>query len=207
MDKTHHWDNVYTTKLATEVSWYETEPTESLKLILDAVGKTRGRIIDIGGGQSFLVDHAIGAGFAQVAVLDISSAAIEATKKRLGDKASLVRWVIADITRTESLGQFDVWHDRAMLHFLTDEQDRQHYVDLLRSTLPSGGYFVVGTFASGGPEKCSGLPIQQYDEASMRRFLGCDFQAVRSFERIHTTPAGKPQRFFLGVYQRTEGAS
>lgn len=200
MDRTKHWENVYQTKTSTEVSWYEPDPQQSLNLILEAAAQTRGRIIDVGGGQSFLVDRLLDAGFAQVAVLDISPTAIEQTKARLGKRASQVTWIAADITQANSLGQFDIWHDRAVLHFLTDPDDQHRYVDLLKSTLPTGGFFIVGAFAKGGPEKCSGLQVQQYDQTSMQQLLGGDFQHVRSLDYWHNTPTGKLQHFYFGVY-------
>jgi SAM-dependent methyltransferase len=202
MDRTTHWENVHQTKSSTDVSWYEPDPKQSLDLILEATGEKRGRVIDVGGGQSFLVDRLLDSGFTQVAVLDISNAAIEATRARLGERASQVKWMVADITQAESLGEFDIWHDRAVFHFITDPNDRKHYVELLKRSLPIGGHFIVGTFAKGGPEKCSGLAICQYDAATMRAELGPSFQPVKCSEYLHTTPTGKPQQFFFGVYKR-----
>jgi len=202
MDKTAHWENVYQTKSSTEVSWYEPDPKQSLDLILEAAGEKRGRVIDVGGGQSFLVDRLLNSRFKQVAVLDISNAAIEATKARLGERASQVDWIVADITETESLGEFDIWHDRAVFHFITDPVDRQRYMDLLKRSLPIGGHFIVGTFAKGGPEKCSGLTICQYDAAAMQEELGRSFVLIKCCEYLHTTPTGKSQLFFFGVYIR-----
>jgi SAM-dependent methyltransferase len=171
-------------------------------LILEAANEKLARIIDVGGGQSFLVDRLLDSGFKQVAVLDISSAAIEATKARLGERASRVEWMVADITQAESLGEFDVWHDRAVFHFLTDQVDRKRYIELLKRSLPIGGHFIVGTFAKGGPEKCSGLQILQYDAATMQAELGASFETVECSEYLHTTPTGKSQLFFFGVYKR-----
>jgi SAM-dependent methyltransferase len=202
MDRTQHWENVYQTKNSTEVSWYEPDPKQSLDLILQVAGESRGRVLDVGGGQSFLVDRLLDAGFSHVAVLDISQTAIEATKARLGERASQVEWIVADITQHDSLGDFDVWHDRAVFHFITDSEDRMHYVELLKRSLPIGSHFVVGTFAKGGPEKCSGLPICQYDAATMETELGPSFEPVKCSEHLHTTPTGKPQQFFFGVYKR-----
>jgi ubiquinone/menaquinone biosynthesis C-methylase UbiE len=202
MDRTAHWENVYQTKSSTEVSWFEPDPKQSLKLVLEAANEKRGRVIDVGGGQSFLVDRLLDARFAKVAVLDISSAAIEAAKARLGDRASQVEWIVADITQVESLGEFDIWHDRAVFHFITEAGDRKHYLDLLKRTLPIGSHFVVGTFAIGGPEKCSGLQIQQYDAATMEKALEPSFQPVTYGHSEHTTPSGKPQLFFFGIYRR-----
>jgi SAM-dependent methyltransferase len=202
MDRTSHWENVYQTKSSTEVSWYEPDPKQSLDLILEAAGEKRGRVIDVGGGQSFLVDRLLDSGFKQVAVLDISNAAIKATKARLGERDSQVKWMIADITESDSLGEFDIWHDRAVFHFITNSGDRKQYLELLKGTLPIGGHFVVGTFAVGGPEKCSGLPIQQYDANTMANALGPSFEMEKSGHCEHTTPSGKSQLFFFGTYRR-----
>lgn len=202
MDRTQHWENVYQSRDSTEVSWYEPDPKQSLDLILQVIGETRVRVLDVGGGQSFLVDRLLDAGFVQVAVLDISQTAIEATKARLGERSSRVEWIVADITHRDTLGEFDIWHDRAVFHFITDPDDRRHYVELLKRTLPTGGHFIVGTFAKGGPEKCSGLQICQYDAATMQAELGPWFEPVKCSEYIHTTPSGKPQQFFFGVYRR-----
>lgn len=204
MDKAEHWENVYQTKSSAEVSWYEPNPKQSLELIVAAAGDSRGRVIDIGGGQSSLVDRLLDEGFSQVAVLDISQTAIEATKTRLGERASQVEWIVADITHRDSLGEFDIWHDRAVFHFITDPQDRKHYLELLKRSLPIGGHFIVGTFAKGGPEKCSGLPICQYDAATMQVELGPSFVPVKCSEYLHTTPSGKPQQFFFGDYKRMD---
>lgn len=202
MDRIQHWENVHQTKSSTEVSWYEPDPKQSLELILPVAGELRGRVLDVGGGQSFLVDRLLDAGFERVGVLDISQTAIEATKVRLGERASHVEWIVADITHRDSLGEFDVWHDRAVFHFITDPGDRRHYVELLKRSLPIGGHFIVGTFLKGGPEKCSGLPICQYDSASMQAELGPSFEPIKCSEYLHTTPAGKRQEFFFGVFKR-----
>lgn len=204
MDKTAHWENVYQTKNSTDVSWYEPDPKQSLDLILNAAGEKRGRVIDVGGGQSFLVDRLLDSGFKQVAVMDISSAAIEATKARLGERAAQVDWMVADVTQAESLGEFDIWHDRAVFHFITEPDDRERYMKLLKRSLPIGGHFIVGTFAKGGPEKCSGLPICQYDAATMHAELGASFEPIKCSEYLHTTPTGKPQQFFFGIYTRKD---
>lgn len=202
MEKTRHWEKIYQTKSSTEVSWYETDPIVSMDLILSAVGDFRGRVIDIGGGQSFLVDRLLAEGFPEIAVLDISNAAIEETKRRLGEKATSVRWIVADIASTNYLGIFDVWHDRAVFHFLTEPPEIRHYVELLTNTLPCGGHFIVSTFAIGGPEKCSGLPICQYDASKMSDTLGQNFELIHGFERVHLTPSGTAQLFFHGIYRR-----
>ncbi|MCA9130714.1 MAG: class I SAM-dependent methyltransferase [Planctomycetales bacterium] len=161
-------------------------------------------MLDVGGGQSFLVDRLLDARFEHVAVLDISQTAIEATKARLGERSSQVEWIVADITQRKSLGEFDVWHDRAVFHFITDPDDRKLYVELLKRSLPVGGHFVVGTFTKGGPEKCSGLTICQYDAATMQAELGPSFEPVKCSDYLHTTPTGKPQLFFFGIFRKAK---
>lgn len=203
MDKSQHWENVHLTKCSTEVSWFEHDPKKSLDLILEASGERRGRVIDIGGGQSFLVEKLLDTGFAHVAVLDISSAAIAATKGRLGDRAAHVQWIVNDITAVDSLGEFDIWHDRAVLHFLTAPDDRHQYFKLLKKTLPRGGVFIIGAFAIGGPASCSGLPIRQYDAAMLATELGGEFELEQAEDYLHKTPSGNTQRFFLGSFRRT----
>ena len=202
MNRTLHWEIVYQTKNSTEVSWYEPDPKQSRDLILQVAGELRGRVIDVGGGQSFLAERLLDAGFSNVAFLDISQTAIEATKTRLAGRASQVEWIVSDITQCASLGEFDIWHDRATFHFITNPEDRTHYVELLKRSLPIGGHFIIGTFAKGGPEKCSGLTICQYDAATMQEELGPSFEPIKCNEYLHRPPTGKPQQFFFGVYKR-----
>lgn len=202
MDKTAHWENVYQTKSPSEVSWYESDPQLSLRLILEVADPTSDSVIDVGGGQSLLIDRLLDANFHRVALLDISQHAVDATRTRLGNRGANVQWFVADITQTDSLGPFHVWHDRAVFHFITDQDDRNHYIELLAHTLPIGGHFIVGTFTKGGPERCSGLPIIQYDADSMATALGQRFQLLRSLHHTHSTPAGKPQAFFFGTFRR-----
>ncbi len=202
MEAQQHWENLYQTKSHPDLSWYEADPRQSFDYVLAAAGDSRGSVIDVGGGQSYLVDRLLDAGFERVAVLDISHSAIEATKIRLGNRAAEIEWIVADITQVKSLGEFDIWHDRAVFHFITDAEDRRSYLDLLKRTLPLGGHFVVGTFAVGGPEKCSGLQIQQYDQTTMGEALGPSFELVRGCNYEHMTPSDKPQLFFFGIYRR-----
>jgi 2-polyprenyl-3-methyl-5-hydroxy-6-metoxy-1,4-benzoquinol methylase len=201
MERREHWENIHATKASDEVSWFEVDPRISFDLI-ESVSPERGSVIDVGGGQSFLVDKLLSAGYERVAVLDISSAALESTKERLAEQAGGVAWIHADVTKATDLGTFDVWHDRAVFHFLTDDSDRRAYVDRLTQTLPISGHFVIGTFGIGGPEKCSGLEIRQYDAESMQATLGSHFELVRSLDQVHVTPADKEQKFFFGVFRR-----
>ena len=155
----------------------------------------------MGGGQSFLVDRLLDSGIEKVAVLDISSVALARTKERLGDRAARVEWIEADVTSVSEVGTFDLWHDRAVFHFLNEPEDREAYLELAAKTIPMGGHMIIGTFASDGPEKCSGLPVCRYDAESMASTLGNRFTMVHQQSYLHTTPSGKEQHFFFGVFQ------
>jgi ubiquinone/menaquinone biosynthesis C-methylase UbiE len=197
-----HWENVYTTKGENEVSWFQENPALSLELIEQAGATPMSAIVDIGGGASRLVDRLIEKGFADVTVLDLSGAALEAAKRRLGAGASRAQWVVADATIWEPAKQYDIWHDRAAFHFLTEEQDRVAYVARLTRGLKAGGHAIIGTFALDGPEKCSGLPVARYDSASLGRTLGPMFQLVRTIRHEHATPWGSQQVFQFSVFKR-----
>ena len=201
MPRKDHWDAVYTTKSSDEVSWYEVDPSLSLNLI-QQVSPTPNSVIDVGGGQSLLVDRLLDIGIGKVAVLDISNVALDRTKERLGGRAANVEWIEADVTTISDVGTFDLWHDRAVFHFLTEPKDREAYVELAVKSIPAGGHLIIGTFATDGPEKCSGLPVCRYDADSMASTLGNRFMLVSSQNHVHATPWGKEQHFFFGVFQR-----
>jgi len=201
MDRQQHWESIYKTKSVTEVSWFEATPQVSLELI-HSVATLRSRIIDVGGGASRLVDCLLQEHFESVTVLDLSSAALDLVKHRLGELADRVEWIVADVTQVESLGHFDVWHDRAVFHFLTEAADRRRYVDLLRRSLSPGGHLIIGTFGPDGPLKCSNLEICRYDAASLKQELGPGFQLVREFPYTHITPSGKDQKFTFCLFRR-----
>jgi ubiquinone/menaquinone biosynthesis C-methylase UbiE len=197
-----HWENVYTTKGENEVSWFQENPALSLELIEQAGAIPMSAIVDIGGGASRLVDRLIEKGFADITVLDLSGAALEAAKRRLGADASRAQWVVADATMWEPAKQYDIWHDRAAFHFLTEEQDRTAYVARLTRGVKAGGHAIIGTFALDGPEKCSGLPVARYDGASLGRTLGPIFELVRTIRHEHATPWGSQQVFQFSVFRR-----
>ncbi|WP_315762771.1 MULTISPECIES: class I SAM-dependent methyltransferase [unclassified Bradyrhizobium] len=194
-DRTSHWQNVYTTKAETDVSWYQDDPATSLRLIHDANATPASRIIDIGGGASRLVDALLAAGFRAVTVLDISAAALEVARARIGERAAEVDWIATDVTTWTPQRQYDIWHDRAAFHFLTEERDRRAYIENLRRAVMPGGQIVIGTFALDGPEKCSGLPVQRYDAASLAGTLGPAFELLDSCSEAHHTPWGAVQQF------------
>ena len=197
-----HWENVYTTKDENEVSWFQQSPAPSLELITQAGATHASAIIDIGGGASRLVDHLVEQGFEDVTVLDLSGAALEAAKRRLEGRADRVHWVVADATAWEPVKAYDIWHDRAAFHFLTDEGDRAAYVARLTRGVKAGGHAIIATFALDGPEKCSGLPVARYDSASLGRTLGSKFQLVHTRRHEHATPWGSRQQFQFSVFQR-----
>jgi SAM-dependent methyltransferase len=201
MERKAHWEHVYSTKGERGVSWFQEEPTLSLELIR-AVSPAKGRVIDVGGGASVLVDRLLDLGFDRPTVLDISGEALARARDRLGKRAERVRWVEADVTTVERLGEFDVWHDRAVFHFLTETRDRRKYVELARQSVPPGGHVVIATFALTGPPKCSGLDVCRYDPASLAAELGAGFSLVKEAAETHHTPRDSTQEFTYAVFRR-----
>ena len=199
-----HWQNVYTEKGENEVSWFQENPAPSLELIAQAGATTASAIIDIGGGASRLVDNLVERGFEDVTVLDLSEAALEAAKDRLGGRAAHVQWIVADATVWEPVKVYDVWHDRAAFHFLTDDGDRAAYLLRLERALKAGGHAIIATFALDGPERCSGLPVVRYDPVSLGQTLGRMFQLVDTRRHAHATPWGSDQSFQFSVFRRVD---
>ena len=199
-DRKAHWEHIYSDRKPTEVSWYQKRPEYSLELI-NAMGlDMTACIIDIGAGASTLIDYLLEAGYQNLTVLDIASAAIEQARARLGDRADKVVWLEHDITEpnvTELItsGLYDVWHDRAVFHFLTEANDRKAYVNTLSSVLKKGAHVIIATFALNGPEKCSGLEIVRYSPETMSAVLGDSFQLVETRQEDHVTPANELQSF------------
>jgi SAM-dependent methyltransferase len=199
-----HWQNVYATKDEKEVSWYQDNPVLSLDLIAASGVARDAAIIDVGGGASRLVDALLDRGFQAITILDLSAKALEATKQRLGRRAKGVNWVVADITTWEPTRRYDLWHDRAAFHFLTEAADRDAYVARLKQAVRSGGHLIIATFALDGPEKCSGLPVVRYDPQALARTLGPGFELVESRRHDHLTPGGNTQRFQFSRFVRKE---
>jgi SAM-dependent methyltransferase len=198
-----HWEKVYNSKGENEVSWFEETPALSLELIAQTGATTASPIIDIGGGASRLVDVLLERSFRGLAVLDTSEAALATAKKRLGERASLVRWIVADVTtwRPEAAA-YDVWHDRATFHFLVDEGDRAAYVERMTEAVKLGGRAIIATFALDGPERCSGLPVARYDARSLDATIGGAFDLVGTRRQVHTTPWASEQQFQFSLFQR-----
>jgi SAM-dependent methyltransferase len=196
-----HWEGVYTTKGETEVSWLQDDPAPSLELI-SAVGATPATaIVDIGGGASRLVDSLLAKGFGALTVLDLSEAALEVAKVRLGAQAEKVKWVVADVTHWEPTAVYDIWHDRAAFHFLIETSDRAAYVARMRKAVRVGGHAIVATFALDGPERCSGLPVMRYDAESLGKTLGQGFELVETRGHAHVTPWGSTQSFQFSAFR------
>lgn len=197
-----HWENVYKTKDERAVSWFQAKPDISLDLIRATGVGANASIIDIGGGASRLVDALVAEGFKAVTVLDLSEKALAISKARLGEKGALVRWVVADVTTWDPSQTYDVWHDRATFHFLTEPSDRAAYATCVRKAVRAGGHVVIGTFALDGPERCSGLPVVRHDAASLGEMLGHSFKLIESRLHDHRTPGGIIQRFQFSRFQR-----
>ena len=200
-DQQAHWEKIYGEKKPDEVSWYQENPAMSLEIIQRVVPKT-GRIIDIGGGASRLVDALLGAGYQNVSVLDISGRALEYARERLGSLAEKVSWREADVTTFAPGQAYDVWHDRAVFHFLTEEPDREKYRAALKRALPVGGHVVLAAFALEGPEKCSGLPVRRYDAVLVAQEFAGDFELLDQDSETHRTPWNTEQRFNYFLLKR-----
>lgn len=202
LDRNAHWENVYQTKGERDVSWFQETPQISLDLI-HATGVTAdAAMIDIGGGASRLVDALLGEGLRAVSVLDVSAAALEASKARLGPASTNVKWIVADVTTWTLRATYALWHDRAALHFLTDPKDRAAYAQRVVQAVRPGGHVIIGTFAPDGPERCSGLPVVRHDAASLAQLLGPHFSLIESRSHAHQTPMGTTQRFQFSRFRR-----
>jgi SAM-dependent methyltransferase len=196
MDATGHWERVYATKKPSEVSWYRAHLDVSLRLITGATRDTSARIVDVGGGESTLVDDLLAHGYRDVTVLDLSATALDVARRRLGASGDGVQWLCGDVTTYPLPGNaYDVWHDRAVFHFLTGGTERARYVrQVLRSVKP-GGHVIVATFGPEGPTRCSGLDVVRYDPASLHGAFGARFELVDHVTEAHETPWGTVQQF------------
>jgi SAM-dependent methyltransferase len=196
MDMQAHWERIYKQKAPDQVSWYRPHLETSLALIEQASAGCSAAIIDVGAGEATLVDDLLARGYTNVTVLDISSTAIETNRKRLGKAADLVRWVVADVTRVDlEPAAYDVWHDRAVFHFLTEACDRAAYVRQVARAVRRGGHVIVSAFAPEGPMKCSGLEVVRYDADSLHAEFGSRFRLIASSKELHQTPFGTTQQF------------
>lgn len=196
-DRKEHWEHIYSTKKLEEVSWYEPTPATSLEFIKQFNIALDAKIIDVGGGDSYLVDNLIDLGYTDVSVLDISEAALNRAKLRLGDKADKVTWIVADAAKFKPSEQYDFWHDRAAFHFLTDEKEVESYIATIAKYIKPEGIFVIGTFSEQGPKKCSGIEIKQYTEEALLSILNLHFEKVECKEVEHKTPFDTIQKFIF----------
>jgi len=196
-----HWEHVYSSKDPTEVSWYQGTPQLSLRMIAATGVETGGAIIDVGGGASTLVDNLLDSGYSDVTVLDIASAALQRSRARLGDAAKKVTWIEQDILHFEPNRSFELWHDRAVFHFLTEKNQQRHYADLLQKAIEPGGRVILATFGPDGPERCSGLPVQRYSTEKLSGLLEPAFELQAQDLEEHKTPGWSVQQFLYTCWQ------
>ena len=201
-DVCKHWDEVYRAKAETDVSWFQARPERSLALIEGAAPDRAIPILDVGGGASLLVDELLKVGYSNLTVLDISATALDRPKARLGLRAAQVKWVAADITNWVPERTWQLWHDRAVFHFLTDTASQNAYIEKMELATPPGATIILATFALDGPERCSGLPVQRYSADTLATRLGSHFQLVGQELETHLTPKGDRQKFQYSVLRR-----
>jgi 2-polyprenyl-3-methyl-5-hydroxy-6-metoxy-1,4-benzoquinol methylase len=199
-ERTKHWETIYNTKQLCEVSWYQPSPNESLQFVREFNISKTAKIIDVGGGDSFFVDKLLEQGYENITVLDISETAINRAKKRLGEKSGMVTWIVSDIVDFKPSQVYDFWHDRAAFHFLTNEEDINTYISLIKSYV--NGVLVIGTFSENGPKKCSGIEIKQYTEKSMVEKLSDYFNKIKCISINHTTPFDTIQNFIFCSFKK-----
>ena len=199
-----HWETVYGRRPYTTLSWYQAQACRSLAL-LEAFASPRDALVDVGGGASVLVDDLLARGFEDLTVLDVSAAALDVSRQRLGESASRVRWIEADITTWRPERRYDAWHDRAVFHFMTTHERQEAYLAALRAGTAAGALVIVATFAPDGPQACSGLPVQRYDAEGLARRFGPDFALLERADEVHETPGGAAQKFCFAVLRRVGG--
>jgi SAM-dependent methyltransferase len=202
MERKQHWENVFTTKTEKEVSWYQQYPQTSIDFIIALQLPLDAKIIDVGGGDSYLIDALLDLGYTNLTLLDISANAIERIKNRLGAKANRVTFIVTDILDFNPTEHYDLWHDRACFHFLTEANAIEHYANLVNKALSKTGRMLIGTFSDNGPKKCSGLDIKQYTMESLRLVFEKDFQLKGCFTEDHKTPFDTIQNFLFCGFKR-----
>lgn len=204
MSQKDHWEKVYSSKASQELGWYAPRLQTSLAWITDLGLSPDAQIIDAGGGASTLVDDLLEAGYRMITVVDISEQSLSSAKARLGSKAEHVKWLIGDITSVDLPGhQYDLWHDRASFHFLTELHQQRKYRDKILQALKPGGHLIIGTFAPEAPPKCSGLPVQRYTQDQLGNTLGEEFELLRHKNELHITPGGIEQMYLYCHFQRS----
>jgi len=205
MNRQSHWNGVWAKIRESEVSWYQERPSLSLDLVQRYAVDKNTRILDVGGGSSRLVDALLVQGFGHVGVLDIAAPALEVAQARLGERASAVEWIVGEVTAYEPSCHWDVWHDRAVFHFLVDASDRQLYVQAVQRSLSGSGVVVIATFGPDGPKKCSGLDVERHSPDTLREVFGSGFSLLESHVEMHRTPGGADQQFVYCVFRRDAG--
>jgi ubiquinone/menaquinone biosynthesis C-methylase UbiE len=204
-NRKNHWDNIYNTKELKYLSWYQPLPATSLNFLKQFSIPTTGKIIDIGGGDCLLVDYLLDSGYQDITVLDISELALDRAKKRLGNRALKVKWIVTDVTTFKPTEKYDFWHDRATFHFLTMEQEIEAYLNTARQSIKSSGVLVIGTFSEEGPKSCSGLETKQYSEAKMADTLKKYFEKIKCITINHRTPFDTIQNFTFCSFKKLQG--
>lgn len=202
MNRKEYWDKIYATKATDEVSWHQEFPATSIQFIEELNLPQSAKIFDNGAGDSYLVDNLLKRGFQNITVQDISDEALIKVRKRLGKDAKKIRWIVDDEVHCNPGNQYDLWHDRAAFHFLTDENEITEYVHTLKNCVKPGGYFVIATFSESGPTKCSGLNVTQYSEMKMEKLLTNGFKKIKCITEDHTTPFNTKQNFLFCTFQR-----
>jgi len=201
-DKKRHWENIYENRSPEEVSWYQDTPATSLDFVRKVRLPRSVSIIDVGGGESYLVDYLLEQGYKNITVLDISDAAIRHARQRVGEQAKLVRWIVTDIVNFEPEEKYDFWHDRATFHFLTHDDEIQRYKEIVSTSIKPKGHMVIGTFSDLGPQRCSGLEIHQYSEELMESQFADSFRKVECKRVDHVTPYNTIQNFLFCLFRK-----
>ena len=201
-DRKKYWETIYQTKKLKEVSWFQPIPETSLSFFNQYKVPTTAKVIDVGGGDSFLVDYLLDLGYQDITILDISETAIDRAKQRLGDRAKKVKWIVADAATYKPDGKYDFWHDRATFHFLTQEDEISNYIDTVQKSIKATGIIVIGTFSEQGPKKCSGLEIKQYSEKTMTEKMKLFFEKIKCITVDHKTPFDTNQNFIFCSFRK-----
>lgn len=204
MSNKDHWENIYSTKEIDAVSWYQEAPTTSLNIIKALKLNLSASIIDIGAGKSFLADNLLNLGYNDITALDISGNALDEVAKRVAKENHKIKCIESNVTDLSSDQKYDVWHDRAVFHFITNNQEREKYLGLLNSSLNKEGYLIIGTFSEDGPLKCSGLDVQRYSVKELRELLKGNFKFIDGFKEIHNTPFNTTQSFTFCAFKKID---
>jgi len=203
MNRKTHWERIHTEKEPQDLTWFQEAPTVTVQMLESTGATPQSPVIDVGGGTARLVDHLVANGYESVTVLDISNAALDHSRKRLGPASERVQWIVADVLDAELPQTYEVWHDRAVFHFLTDADERRRYANQLLDALVPGGHVIIATFAEDGPDRCSGLPCVRYSPEALHAELGSDrFRLIESARETHVTPRQREQRFQYNLLQK-----